>query len=289
MELPDPLTPGDSDLRDFAFMPLLVARLRRSKAWLIAKRQPELGFYMVNLWTAAWHDFPAGSLEDDDDVLSDLAMCDPRKWERIRDKALHGWVKCSDGRLYHPVVAEQVNDAWANRQGYRERLARARAAKAQKQSHSNETPIKGSMIEPVIDSIIESIIEPETGPAIALKGQGQGQGEGYIAPKPPRGPRSIDADPECAAFYAAYPRHDAPDDAFKAWRQVIKAGAKPADIMAGLARYQFPTDRQFIKLPASWLRAGCWKSDEFPLDTGGSEITPSNPTGRRILPMTGYV
>lgn len=164
-DLAAPLTPPDCDLRDFPFMPLMVARLRRSKAWLMAKRRPEIGFYMINLWTAAWHDFPAASIEDDDDVMADLAMCDIGKWKKVRDAVLHGWVKCSDGRLYHPTVAEQANASWATRQSYRERLDRARAAKAQKASHANNTP--------VITSIIEPIVEPTTG----LKGQGQGQGE----------------------------------------------------------------------------------------------------------------
>ncbi len=50
-ELPPPPIAADVDLTDFQFMPLDVARLRRSKAWLICKRRPELAFYMMNLWT----------------------------------------------------------------------------------------------------------------------------------------------------------------------------------------------------------------------------------------------
>lgn len=114
-ELPEPLTPHDCDLRDFPFMPLDVSRLRRSKSWLYAKRDPTIGFYQMNLWTASWHEVPAASLEDDDDVLADLAMCDPNHWPTIREKVLRGWVKCSDGRLYHHVVAERARSAWASR------------------------------------------------------------------------------------------------------------------------------------------------------------------------------
>lgn len=115
--------------------------------------------------------------------------------------------------------------------------------------------------------------------------------ESKIPPYPPRGPRSMKADPECAAFYAAYPRHDAPDDAAKAWRQVTAAGANPADIMAGLARYKFSDEPKYIKLPASWLRAGCWKSEALPPLAerweDPSRATPSNPTGRLVTTMTG--
>ncbi len=112
-DLPEPLVPAEVDLRDFSWMPIEVHRLRRSKAWLICKRKPELCFYMLNLWTAAWHDTPAASLEDDDDVLADLAMCEPSKWQKVREHVLRGWIKCSDGRLYHPVVADLARGAWA--------------------------------------------------------------------------------------------------------------------------------------------------------------------------------
>lgn len=107
-----PLTPPDCDLTDFPFMPLEVARLRRSKAWLICKRTPALAFYMLNLWTACWHERPAGSLEDDDDVLADQAMCDPAKWDKVKADVLRGWVLCDDGRYYHPTVCEKVVEAW---------------------------------------------------------------------------------------------------------------------------------------------------------------------------------
>jgi hypothetical protein len=112
MNTSSPMVSADVDLTDFKFMPLEVARLRRSKAWLICKRRPELAFYMLNLWTASWHERPAGSLEDDDDVLADAAMCPPERWPEVKADALRGWIKCSDGRLYHPVVAEKVAESW---------------------------------------------------------------------------------------------------------------------------------------------------------------------------------
>lgn len=102
-------------------MPLEINRLRRSKSWLKAKRNPALAFYQINLWTAAWHDVPAGSLEDDDDVLADLAMCDPAKWTKVRDEVMRGWVKCSDGRLYNPTVCEKALESWAAKVERREK------------------------------------------------------------------------------------------------------------------------------------------------------------------------
>ena len=110
-------------------MPLDIQRLRRSKAWLKAKRNPALAFYMINLWTAAWHDVPAGSLEDDDDVLADLAMCDPIKWPKVKADVLHGWVKCSDGRLYNPTTCEKARESWASKAERLEKDANERERK----------------------------------------------------------------------------------------------------------------------------------------------------------------
>jgi len=184
-EIPPPMTEADCDLRDFQFMPLLVSRLRRSKAWLMAKKQPALGFYMVNLWTASWHEVPAASLEDDDDVLADLAMCDLKTWAKVKAQALHGWVKCSDGRLYHSVIAEQATASWQSRKGYRERLSKARDAKKQRQSKNENA----SITEHVTGDMTGSIIDADTGPDIALKGQGQGQGQGQGERKNPPTPQ----------------------------------------------------------------------------------------------------
>jgi len=137
----EPLVPPDVDLRDFAFMPLDVQRLRRSSTWRRAKKDPSLAYYLINLWTAAWHEVPAASIEDDDDVLAELAGCDPRKWKAVRSIVLAGWVKCSDGRLYHPVVAEKAIEAWGKKRVQRQKGqagARARWGES-KQSGSNST------------------------------------------------------------------------------------------------------------------------------------------------------
>lgn len=110
---PEPLTPGDCDLRDFAFMPLDVARLRDSD--LAALESPECCWSAVLLWCASWHQVPAASLPDDDRVLAQLAGFGRvvKEWQRVREGALRGWIVCADGRLYHPVVAEKALDAWS--------------------------------------------------------------------------------------------------------------------------------------------------------------------------------
>lgn len=112
LQLPEPLTPPDCDLRDFAFMPLDVARLRDSD--LAIQIEAEEFRAAVLLWCASWHQVPAASLPDDDKALAALAGYGRvlAEWRKHRDGALYGWVRCSDGRLYHPVVAEKARDAW---------------------------------------------------------------------------------------------------------------------------------------------------------------------------------
>nr|WP_269106836.1 DUF1376 domain-containing protein [Massilia sp. TS11] len=134
-------------------MPIEVARLRRSKAWLIAKRIPELGFFMMNLWQGSWHEMPAGSLEDDDDVLADVAMCDPKRWKKFKADAMRGWVKCSDGRLYHPIVAEKVNAAWFKKVHYAWKKECDRIRKENKKREADGKPPLVFPPEPLPPSI----------------------------------------------------------------------------------------------------------------------------------------
>lgn len=129
-----PLTPPDSDLQDFPFMPLHVARLRDSD--LAAEEKPEACWYAVLLWAAAWHQLPAGSLPDNDAVLTKLIGLgrDIRTFRKHRDGALRGFIKCDDGRLYHPIVAEQVIAAWESKLQQRWRTECARIKKINQRS-----------------------------------------------------------------------------------------------------------------------------------------------------------
>jgi hypothetical protein len=124
--LPEPLTPIDCDLRDFPFMPLDVTRLRDSD--LAALEEPEACWAAVLLWCASWHQLPAASLPDDDRVLSNLAGFGRvvKEWMKVRNGALRGWIKCSDGRLYHHAVAEKALTAWQGKlqQAWKTELAR---------------------------------------------------------------------------------------------------------------------------------------------------------------------
>lgn len=114
----EPLTPPDCDLRDFAFMKMDVMRLLDSDLFALSTGDEFKA--ALALWCKSWMQIPAASLPDDDRVLAHLSGAGS-KWKKLRPMALRGWVKCSDGRLYHPVVAEKALDAWETRKEYAEK------------------------------------------------------------------------------------------------------------------------------------------------------------------------
>lgn len=123
-DLPEPLTPADCELREYPFTPMFRSRLFGSS--FHAKANDAEWRAGVTLWLKSWDQAPAGSLPDDDVDLCRLAEFgrDQRTWKKVKAMALHGWVKCSDGRLYHPVVAEGVLEAW---EGRRKQSSRGKA------------------------------------------------------------------------------------------------------------------------------------------------------------------
>ncbi|CDM56269.1 MULTISPECIES: DUF1376 domain-containing protein [Rhizobium] len=136
------------DVQCLPYMPLQIERLRKSKAWLRCKRNPEIAFYMVNLWMRAWHEIPAGSIEDDDDVLADAAMCSPEKWETLKVDILQGWDH-RDGRVFHSTVTEIATEAESKLRRNKTRTAAAREARGQQRHSSVTDAVTGNVIEDV--------------------------------------------------------------------------------------------------------------------------------------------
>ena len=133
-----PIVPPEVDLTDYGFMPLDIRRLLRSETWIEAADEPRLGHVLVCLWAESWHQKPAASLPDNDKVLARFAMCDLKTWLEIKPKALAGWIKCSDGLLYHPVVAEKALEAWEGKRNQRERTRAATEARKRQRVERQE-------------------------------------------------------------------------------------------------------------------------------------------------------
>jgi len=199
-ELPTPLTPADCDLQDFAFMPLDVGRLRDSD--LASDETPEACWAAVLIWAASWHQIPAASIPNNDNWIAKQAGYAQRgkidkDWTAVRKGALHGWVECQDGRLYHPVVAEKAVDAWKSKMEQRWKSECGRIKK-HNQRHGTKVPTldfdewtragrpQGHPLPVPKDKPDE--FEDNYGDSDS-KGQGEGQrqGQGQLTSKPNTG------------------------------------------------------------------------------------------------------
>lgn len=203
MTAPDPLVPEEVDLRDFQFMPLDVLRLRDSE--LAANPDAEAFRCAVMSWCVSWHQVPAASLPDDDTTLARLLGFgrDVKGWKKARAAGgLHGWQKCSDGRLYHPVVSEKALEAWemklerqAKDENERERKRREREDRSRMFDllrEAGQVPhwnIKTSDLRVLVTNLSRGHDEPVTRTGdvqdcdLSRLRQGQGQGQGYIKSK----------------------------------------------------------------------------------------------------------
>lgn len=142
--LPPPLVSPETDLRDFRFMPLDVVRFTQSD--LVSTADAEAVVAAIRLWAASWHQVPAASLSDDDRTLAQLAGYGRAvsAWLNVKQEALRGFIKCSDGRLYHPVVAEKAREAWLARLRQRHRT---HCASIRKQNERQKTAIPSPTFE----------------------------------------------------------------------------------------------------------------------------------------------
>jgi hypothetical protein len=255
--LPPPLTSEDVDLRGMPYMPLDVVRLRDSDLIIMSSGE---GFRAaVLLWCVAWHQVPAASLPDDDKTLAHLAGFGREidAWMAVKDEATRGFVKCSDGRLYHKTMAEKAVEAWAARKRHREKLAKAREAKAAKQP-----PIEASYKE----SLIEPAKETIEAPSIGLKGR-EGKGRDIKESSNELSTRELRDLAE--RFYRAYPKHVDPREAEKRFLALVAKGDDPESIICAAERYAEAqriagTDKRFIPAPAVWLRKGGHLSEDLP-------------------------
>lgn len=87
-----------------------------------AYQDPEVGFYIRELFDLCREESPVGTLPCDDDALAFLLRMPVTKWRELRARAvspLYGWyeVRCDNGqvRLAHEVVTGTVLEALSSR------------------------------------------------------------------------------------------------------------------------------------------------------------------------------
>jgi hypothetical protein len=182
-DLADPLTPPDCDLRSsgMVFMPLDVGRMMDSDQFAMATGE-EFKAAMA-LYAKAWLQVPAASLPNDDRVLAHLAGgYTPRRWRKVKDVAMRGWILCTDGRLYHPVIAEFAHDAWEKSKHtisdatptrrassaaerarrYRERQRLAKLAASAGAEGTVTAPVTRDAVTPTVTETVTASVTPVT-------------------------------------------------------------------------------------------------------------------------------
>lgn len=150
----EPLTPYDCDLRGYPWMPVDCTRLLTSETWMLGTSDEKVAAF--TLWAKSWHQVPAGSLPDNDRMLAAFSEAST-KWPKVREHALRGWIKCNDGRLYHPVVCEKANESWQSKMAQKARTEAARLAKQQKRQEAQTQPVTTSVTETVATSVTENV------------------------------------------------------------------------------------------------------------------------------------
>lgn len=109
--LPPPLLPGDVDLSGIPYL-LLPRQVAQGELAAMSTGDEFKCWYLLH--DASFDQRPGGSLPDDDKALAYLSRAGS-SWLKVKAMALHGWVRCSDGRLHHPEVAKSALHAWIGR------------------------------------------------------------------------------------------------------------------------------------------------------------------------------
>ncbi len=277
-EPPAPLIASDIDLRDFPYMPLDVVRLRDSEITAIVSGEAFRA--AVILWCVAWHQLPAASLPSDDRALARMAGFgrDLDGWNAIKAEALHGFVLCSDGRYYHPVIAEKARDAWEAKKAQRARTAAATAARAAKHAPPHDNRHEEQDAKRDDDRNVNRDEQRDDDRNVH---QGRVKGREREIDKQETRERASDGLPSQKPAKEKTPRkHPFPADAFDRWyagypHKVGKDAAKRAfakvvskdtvafetlvDRLADYIRAK-PIDRPWCN-PATWLNEGRWADE----------------------------
>lgn len=130
--LPPPPIAADVDLRGMEWMPLYGGRLFQSD---FDAHASDAEFRAgANLWWSAWCQVPASSLPHDDVALCRLAGLgrNIKAWKRMKNRALHGFFLCSDGRFYHRALSAFAMESWGRRLKDRARKAKWREQRERK-------------------------------------------------------------------------------------------------------------------------------------------------------------
>jgi hypothetical protein len=225
-DLPEPLTPAEIDLTGFPSFGLNVERLLASE--LVALCSPQEGWAALMLWSRAWQQKPPGSLPNDERVLA--AFSRAKSWKQVRVMALRGFVLCSDGRLYHPMLAAEAMRCWESRLKHQELQAKnAEKLRLWREKQKSKNPQQTGDVTGYEDGT-ETGSVTGYGPGKRGKGIGEGEGEGEKTLKQPEtvvsGADAPELSPADALFQVAVPWLISRDVADKTARSLLGGARK---------------------------------------------------------------
>jgi hypothetical protein len=120
-EAPPPPVPPDLDVSALPGFMLNIHKLLASRLWGMSTGDEFKA--AVALWAASWQQVPAGSLRNDERELQSHSRSGSR-WKKVKAVAMHGFILCSDGLYYHPVVCADAIRANKARQQRRDAIAK---------------------------------------------------------------------------------------------------------------------------------------------------------------------
>lgn len=274
-ELPEPPIAPDVDLRAFDRMPLDVQKLMNSDTWTMADGWQSRA--LINLWSRAWHQVPAGSLPDSDAILAKWA--DVPDWEHVRDVAIRGFHKCSDGRLYHPVLCELA----INAESQRKQKSRAGKRGAKSRWGHKKQLSSGRHDSANGDAIAASKQRHGDANATAMRFDGiEGRGREENI-EPPCSPPIDDLTFE--RFWTAYPSRGQSSNpkspAREKFKRLVSKGEDPETIIAGAERYAErmadEQNRSLVAQATTFLNQRRWEDEN-----ANGAATPPVQQGHRV-------
>jgi uncharacterized protein YdaU (DUF1376 family) len=230
-------------------MPLYVADYLQDTGHLTAT---EHGAYLLLLMQAWTRD---GALPADDKRLAAMARCSPKEWRDARDAVMAFFDL--DGDCYRNPRLERERARAATITQERSKAGAIGAAKRW-QTHGKR------IAEPLANASQSDA--PSPSPSQKEEKEREPTPSGSPSPLVAARPKSACGFDD---FWAAYPRKVGKHAARRAWTSAMKR-ASVEEIAAGLNAAQWPTDRNFIPHPATWLNAGRWLDEP-------SDVAPEKP------------
>lgn len=247
IERPEPLT--SLDMRHVPAMLLDVSRFRDSD---LAGEDPAIIGLNLMLWACSWHQIPCSSIPNDDRVLARYAGYgrDVDGWLAVRDRVLsHGWVLCSDNRLYHRVVAEKAIET-AETGKVRSKKAKHAAAQRWAKHPTSNAPSNAPSISVASNGHDSSSAQPVLGDAKVKESKVNKKEHCRVKSDPTA------AEEDFEKFWKAYPRSPnmSKKEARTAWEKLT--GADKDAVLATAPKYhKWFTDEQRKRPDATALHA----------------------------------